>query len=326
MPEPSTAGFQLSPQQKHLWSLPGGRRPSAQLSLLLEGSVDVQRLRHALQEIVEQYEILRTTFQRNPGMKFPFQVVNDGAVFHWSQLDLRSMSATSQECRLRELLAANAEVDVEHIPTLQANLVALSNERHVLIISLPALCADSTTLKNLSVELARLYANPRESATESLQYADYSEWQNELLQKGDESSQAAKDYWNSHDFSATPPLALPFQLKPEGQQGFRPATISVPLDRDALERINSVSSTDSQSVLLSCWQVLLWRLTGRPEVVIGYVSDGRTHEDLSSSLGLFTKIMPLHSSFEQDIPFAALLTHVRQSQSEITDWQDYFPL
>jgi amino acid adenylation domain-containing protein len=326
MPERSTAGFQLSPQQKHLWSLPDGRRRCAQVALLLEGLVDVQRLRHALQEIVEQHEILRTTFQRNPGMKFPFQVVDDGAAFHWSQLDLRSISATSQECRLRELLAANADLDVEHTPTLQANLFALSNERHVLIISLPALCADSTTLKNLSLELARLYANSTEVATESLQYADYSEWQNELLQKGDESSQTGKDYWNSHDFSATPPLALPFQLKPEGHQDFCPATISVQLDRDKLQQINSVSSEDACNLLLCCWQGLLWRLTGRPEVVIGYVSDGRTHEDLSSALGLFTKTMPMHSSFEQDIPFAELLKQVRQAQSEIADWQDYFPM
>ena len=326
MPEPSTAGFQLSPQQKHLWSLPGGRGRSAQLALLLEGLVDVQRLQHALQEIVARHEILQTTFQRNSGMKFPFQVVNDDAAPLWNQTDLRSMSPTSQEHRLGELFAANAVGDVERTPVLRACLAALSNERHVLIISLPALCADTATLKNLSVELARLYANPRESATESLQYADYSEWQNELLQKGDESSQAAKDYWNSHDFSATPPLALPFQLKPEGDQDFCPATISVPLSRDVLERINSVSSEDARNILFCCWRVLLWRLTGRPEVVIGYVSDGRTHEDLSSALGLFTKTMPMHSSFEQDIPFAELLTRVRQAQSEIADWQDYFPL
>src|SRR5213596_829939 len=114
MPEPSTAGFQLSPQQKHLWSLPGGPRMSAQLALSLEGSVDVGRLKHALQNIVKRHEILRTTFQRNSGMKFPLQVVNDGIAFHWSPLDLRSMTATSQECQLVELFAANADVEVGH--------------------------------------------------------------------------------------------------------------------------------------------------------------------------------------------------------------------
>src|ERR1700682_1963081 len=149
MPGPSTAGFQLSPQQKYLWSLPGGRQRSAQLALLLEGSVDVQRLQHALQKIVERHEILRTTFQRNSGMKFPFQVVNDDAIPHWSQTDHRLMSESSHEHELGELFAANAEVDVEHTPVLRACLVALSSERHVLIISLPALCADSATLTNL---------------------------------------------------------------------------------------------------------------------------------------------------------------------------------
>src|SRR6476646_5291418 len=155
MPEPSTAGFELSPQQKHLWSLPGGPRTSAQLALSLEGSVDVGRLKHALQSIVKRHEILRTTFQRNSGMRFPFQVVNDGTAVDWSQIDLRSMTATSQELQLGKLLAANAEVDVERTPVLRACLAALSNEQHLLIISLPALCADSTSLKNLALELSR---------------------------------------------------------------------------------------------------------------------------------------------------------------------------
>src|SRR3989454_12268959 len=103
MPGPSTAGFQLSPQQKHRWSLPDGRRRSAQLALLLEGLVDVQRIQHALQKIVERHEILRTTFQRNSGMKFPFQIVNDHATLHWSQTDFRSMSESSQEHKWGDL-------------------------------------------------------------------------------------------------------------------------------------------------------------------------------------------------------------------------------
>src|SRR5207244_10380926 len=132
-----------------------GRRRSAQLALLLEGLVDVQRLQHALQKIVQRHEILRTTFQRNSGMKVPFQVVNDHATLHWSQTDFRSMSESLQEHKLGDLFAANAEVNVEHTPVLRACLASLSNERHVLIISLPALCADSVTLKNLAIELAR---------------------------------------------------------------------------------------------------------------------------------------------------------------------------
>jgi len=75
-----SAGYELSPQQKILFTQ-CRHAAVAGLALLLEGEADPEKVRSALQALVQRHEILRTRFQRRTGMKFPFQVVSDEASF-----------------------------------------------------------------------------------------------------------------------------------------------------------------------------------------------------------------------------------------------------
>src|SRR3954454_4393424 len=79
-------GFRLSAQQRFLWSLTA---PSQILSLIsIAGELRPEMLERALAGIVQRHEILRTTFQRPPGIKTPFQVISDEARFEWQFHDL----------------------------------------------------------------------------------------------------------------------------------------------------------------------------------------------------------------------------------------------
>ena len=168
-------------------------------------------------------------------------------------------------------------------------------------------------------------ADPGEVA-EPLQYADYSEWQNELQQKNDEEAAAAKNYWKQNDFSSIPPLVLPFQSRPNPTAAFEPDSVSVQLNDELLKRIDQASSGDRANFLLAAWQVLLSRLAAQPEVVVGVVSDGRSHEELSSALGLFARALPIHANFDEPLTFSEILQHTQKSQSEASEFQDYLEL
>jgi amino acid adenylation domain-containing protein len=325
MQETATAGFPLSPQQKQLWDgQHDGQTRTAQLALLLEGPLDVQRLRNSLQKMVERHEVLRTRFQRSSGMKYPFQVVNPRADFSWEEVDLRSLDETREHNRIEELFTANASIDVTRTPSLHACLAIRGNDRHLLVITIPALCADSVSLQNLVLELHRHYEGA-DNIEEPLQYADYSEWQNELLQKKDTDAEAGKDYWSRHEFSSIPKLVLPFERKPQSDISFPPDSLIVTLNKDSLDRLNNFESAHAANFLLSCWQVLLWRLSGQQEIVIGYVSDGRDNDELITALGLFSRTLPLHTNFEQARRFADVMNELAHVQSEIHEWQSYSP-
>ena len=108
MPEPVTAGFQLSPQQRHFCGLHNDAANAADhLAVRLEGPLDVAPLKQALKRVVERHEILRTTFQRSSGMKFPFQVVNANTDVRWEELDFRKLSSSEQDARIADALTTS---------------------------------------------------------------------------------------------------------------------------------------------------------------------------------------------------------------------------
>ena len=72
--------------------------------------------------------------------------------------------------------------------------------------------------------------------------------------------------------------------------------ITIEIEPETVAKIASISSSHDCSVstfLMTCWQVLLSRFTGQPDIVVGAVSDGRTDDELEYSLGLMTKYLPL---------------------------------
>src|SRR4051794_35836734 len=81
----TVTGYRLSAQQERIWSLGTDRR--AQCEVLLEGPLDISRLRRAFRDAVGGNEILRTVFQRQAGLKVPFQVITDEVAFSWRTAD-----------------------------------------------------------------------------------------------------------------------------------------------------------------------------------------------------------------------------------------------
>ena len=78
----SSAGFFLSPQQKLILSMAPSAR--TQIAVVIEGEFDEARLKSALLKVVAENEALRTVFQRQTGMKLPFQVVLDACEPVWN--------------------------------------------------------------------------------------------------------------------------------------------------------------------------------------------------------------------------------------------------
>src|SRR6266480_702297 len=99
-------GFWLSPQQKFTWTIEQEvlRLSSRAVCLVaLHGSLDVDRLRDSLRELVSRHEILRTVFRRQTGMKVPFQVVLESCDFGWENEDLLRLAESERQARIQEL-------------------------------------------------------------------------------------------------------------------------------------------------------------------------------------------------------------------------------
>ncbi|GAC1687379.1 MAG: hypothetical protein NVS9B5_25890 [Terriglobales bacterium] len=264
-------------------------------------------------------------------MKFPFQVVHQTATLDWKELtwdDVHASSArsrdedaTNQKEIINSLLLEQSTFGLQQPPVVIARLIRIPREdQHVLILSLSAMTTDSLSLNNLSIELLDEYFDHKKDQSDVLQYADFAEWQNDVLLKNDEEAQHAKQFWAQYDLASAPKLTLPFEIKAQSISAFTPQSLALPLSETFFDQ----TSGNPADFLLACWQALLSRLTGQTTPLIAYVSDGRSQEELKQAVGLFSKALPFQINFEQDLSFHDLLERVKQQRTHIIEWQDYF--
>lgn len=263
-------GYRLSPQQRRLWAS-GLSDRSAVCAVRIKGELDTEALREAIGQVVSRHEILRTTFKVLPGMTLPVQVVSDSANFVF-------------------------------------DLISRSSNEHVLTIRLPALCADAQALQCLVSQIADAYAGSSQTL-EVLQYADFAEWKNELLEE--EAGSAGRRYWQQHDLTQLDTQKLSFEKK--GETTFEPATQPV-----------EISAVMSSSLALACWQILISRLTGQQNVVIGVAFDGRKFDELKDAVGLFSTFVPVRNEVIPTLRFDQFLQQTTQQEFEAQRWQEYF--
>jgi amino acid adenylation domain-containing protein len=295
----------------------------------LDGELKASALKAALEQVVRRHDILRATFHRLPGMKVPMLALTDGHSLSWEALPDENRQG-AQEAIIEEMFAEEGRhpFDLDQGPLLRAALARVDEERHLLFVTLPALCADARTLKNLVRELSAAYAaclRGEELSDEPVSYVQFCEWQNQLLEG--EEAEAGRDYWRSRDFSASPPIALPFGGATSDQQAFDPVALALRIAADDRVKIGEAAERCGVSVdnfLLAGWQVLFWRLTGQTDVVVGALSDGREHELLDDAVGPFAKWLPAHSLCHDAVPFAKVAGQLQESAREAYEWQDYF--
>ncbi len=334
MSQITVQGFRLSPQQRYFWSLQQGL-PShtcqVQAVFSIQGYLQAEVLKRALADVVKRHEILRTAFQRPPGIKIPFQVISDEAKFSWEFSDFTNLD---QESVLNPLIHSfggylSKPFDFERGPLLRSRLCRISPDRHVLLISLPALCGDPASILNLMKDLGRAYAlilRGEGFAGEPMQYADFAEWQNELLEGSDEDAAEVISHW--HDLSARSalPFTLPLEKRRTDEQKFQPESVSIEFDATCVAKVETLAreyETSIQAVLFAFWQALVWRLTNQSEFVIFNLCEGRKLEDLQGALGAYAKYLPVACRCA-DVPFAPHLHAAQAALTKAEECEEYF--
>jgi len=324
-------GYRLSPQQKHLWFLQKDSYAyRTQVSVYLEGELKLEVLKEALHRVANQHEILRTTFHQRPGIRTPIQIIADSGKLSWKNISLCHLAPKEREAKVKELLEQERHFvfDLEQGPLLHLSLLKLSANRQILLVSMPSLCADSWSLKNLVQEISDTYAaclEGEELSNEPVQYIQFSEWQNELLEE--EEAQPGRTYWHQQDIGSLPALTLPFEKKSSEQRQFTPDIHALKIEPNVVAKLEANATLNNTTIaefLLACWQTLLWRLTGQSDIVVSTVFNGRKYEELHETLGLLAKWLPVHCPFQENFQFTEILSQIGKTFHNHYKWQEYF--
>ncbi|CAM5579002.1 Non-ribosomal peptide synthase OS=Streptomyces alboniger OX=132473 GN=CP975_33880 PE=4 SV=1 [Streptomyces alboniger] len=310
-------GYRFSFRQQRLWELAELGVPSwAQVLVTLDGELDTDRLTAALHDTVARHEILRSVHRPVPGARTALLVVHDadrpGPC--WSHEDPGHLDETARPHRIDE--EARARRELPHgrpgDPVLRAALFALGSRRHALLLTTTALAADGQALRLLVDELAERYAGTPPT-DEVLQYSQFAEWQHQEF--GEEPPPPAPG-------AAAPRLPLPLPLslrRPPGAGRPDRRTATAPLPEGVTGAVHDYAlrrRVRPGAVLLACWQMLLARAGGQPDVTVDALLGGREYEETATVIGPFAQWAEVTARVDPGLVLDALAARAERALSD----------
>jgi amino acid adenylation domain-containing protein len=203
----------------------------------------------------------------------------------------------------------------------------LAATEHLFIVTASALCADMAAVMNVVREVQAAHLGRTIDDEQVLQYADLSEWQNQLLENPPDQNHTP--YWKSAEFPDLLYPRLPFLLRRDAAAvGASYEILEQAVPAETLAAITALAQdlqVSTQSILLAAWQHLLKGLSGMDAFLVGIGLDGRVQDELSTAVGVFAKYLPMNiqrdlrvSDFTQQTHTAVEIARYDQLQF---DWQ-----
>ncbi|MCI3220746.1 non-ribosomal peptide synthetase [Streptomyces sp. NP-1717] len=336
----------LSFAQRRLWflhKLQGGNAGyHVPLAVRLKGELDVPALHRALTDVVVRHEALRTVIAEDE--RGPHQVVlpPDTAAGLLPRA-LGSGAGGDLDAALARAVAL--PFDLGHDLPIRYGLYragAGTDERdHVLILVLHHIAADGWSLRPLARDLAARYAahtadgadaSPPLSPPPTVQYADHTLWQHEVLGDPDGAPGAPAGviadqvaHWKERLAGLPEELALPVDRPRPAEPSHRggAARFEIPAaDHQRLRDLAGNTGTTPFMVLQAAVAVLLFRLGAGDDIPLGTPVAGRTDTAVEDVVGLFVNTLVLRNDLSGDPTFHRLLERVRQTDLDAYAHQD----
>ncbi|MDI9914681.1 non-ribosomal peptide synthetase, partial [Rhodococcus sp. IEGM 1379] len=314
----------VSPAQQRIWFINQFDTSSSAynipMAVRLSGDLDVEALRAALGDVIERHESLRTVYPASPDG--PHQVIVPSAPV---VPDLTPQDCSDVEASIAEF--ASQGFDVSKTVPVRGVLFRTGPDEHVLMLVVHHISADGASLAPLARDLAIAYdARVQGQSPDwnplTVQYADFSLWQTEILGSGqdpDSIMSAQLDYWKSALSDFPGPIDLPLDRpRPRErslQGGIVKFSVSPALHRDLLALARQHNST-MFIVMHAALVVLVARVSGSTDITIGTPIGGRGEEALDDLVGMFVNTLVLRTAVDPGATFAQTLSEARKVDLE----------
>lgn len=326
--------LQASPAQERLWFLnclePDSTAYLVSDALRLRGPLDSRALESALREIVRRHESLRTVFEDAGG--YPRPVTLPAPEIILAEEDISTLApaeaAVHISTRLSEL--SSLRFDLATGPLFRFRLIRLGLDEHLFLRTFHHIISDGWSAGVFSRELTALYDAGIHQRSLSLpplpiQYADFAGWQRRRLEGG--ALEALLEHWIRRLDGAPLRLELPKEgrtsHRASGPRGARSCGRKISAQvADAVHALARSTDATPFIVLLSVFKVLLCRLSGQDDIVIGTPIAGRDHVATEPLIGFFVSTIVLRTDLSGNPSFRALVGRIRETVLDAQDHQE----
>jgi amino acid adenylation domain-containing protein len=312
----------LSFSQRRLWYL---QKVDANLSAYnipacyrIKGDLNIGALEQALNGLIARHEVFRSAIFERSGE--PHQEIVPTLQFDLPVLDLSRLPDVQAETEAKRLASEDAHQlhVLDKPPLMRAKLVKLADTDHVFILNFHHSIADGSSLAIFYRELSSLYSSALEKKEASLpqlpvQYADYAVWQHKWLDSDASNTQLA--YWKRQLAGLPVQVEIPTDFDRPAIPAYRGARLTKALSEELTESLRTFSRKQGATTfmtLFATFNILLSRISGQDDIIIGSTIAGRNHPETDGLIGFFINALPLRINLSCNPKFTTLLHHVRE--------------
>ena len=330
--EPRRAEMPLSFAQLRLWFLdqlePHGTAYSISMAARMQGPLEIPVVESAISEIVRRHETLRTIFPAANG--WPHQEILPPASLGMEVVDLTQSSGSEAESEAHQRIAAEARkpFNLANGPLFRPQLLRLGIEDHVLVITVHHTVFDGWSMSVFWREFSAVYEAHRAGKPSPLpelpvQYADFAAWQKRFLEGPVRDFHMA--YWRQQLEGNLTTLELPTDHPRRDQHAPRGARERKHLNSNLGKSLKALGQKEGSSlfmILLAAFQILLSRITGQNDILVGTPIAGRNRADLEDLIGFFVNTIVLRGQLSSEQTFTEFLARVRNTVLDAQLHQD----
>jgi amino acid adenylation domain-containing protein/non-ribosomal peptide synthase protein (TIGR01720 family) len=287
-----------------------------QLDITLSGPLDADRLRDAVQTVVNRHPHLAARFVEQ--FDEPVQVIPAGPVTPWRYIDLPSASGDLDvDEQIEQVLVSEraAVCDLAGAPPFRGALIRIGHDKHRFVLTTHHIVLDGWSMPILLQEIFATFSGQRLPAPTS--YRRFVSW------LADRDLEAAHAAWRDAlaGFDA-PTLVGPPGRVDLGRRGIESFRLPEDITRAVIELARSSHSTVN-IVLQAAFSRLLASLTGRHDVAFGTTVSGRPADmpGAESMVGLLINTVPVRATFTPATTTAELLDQLQGAHINTLDHQ-----
>ncbi|MBE1162044.1 non-ribosomal peptide synthetase [Dyella acidiphila] len=331
-PQQRPPAIPLSFAQQRLWFLHKLEGHSATynvpLPIRLEGTLDAQALRQAVNDVVARHESLRTRFVEHEGQARQLIVPADEALVPF---ELSTLTEAELPDSLRE--ACMHRFDLAQELPVRCKLFVLGDQLHVLLLLLHHIASDGGSMAPLANDLGAAYtARSRGElpapAPLPVQYVDYTLWQRQWLGTADDPSSAIATqiaFWKKSLAGLPEQLELPTDRPRPAQASYRGDTLRFGIEPEVQQQLHALAHKARCSLFMllhAAVASLLYKLGAGSDIPLGTPLAGRNDNALHDLVGCFVNTLVLRTDLAGNPSFMDLLARVRSADLAAYSHQD----
>ncbi|VVM80476.1 non-ribosomal peptide synthetase [Pseudomonas fluorescens] len=330
MKDEQDPGFALTPEQQALLERLSNTATCGEalrwLSVVIDGDLDPQRLQAAFDTVLTQQPMLLARLDKVSGFHGLRQAAADAGRFplmiHAGEQCAEDVQAQISESRERAFVVGESA-------SVEAVLYRLAPQQWQLLLGIARYSADTPSLNLVLEQVQQAYAGVQPAEDEeSGEFAQYLEWRSEVVL--DEDAVTARSYWQQHLQGVQADIATPWLAARSASLEASAADSRVSLNlqsaqRDALQALAEQLGQPVATLLQGAWWVLLGRLSGLDQALVGLRHDSRAdYEYFANAVGVFEKTLPLSLELPGSARFSDWLGQLAARLEEHRTWQEYW--